>query len=51
MIYFHKEQIPDIIPQRDPIIMIDSATIFDSVSLQTTLTIHDKNWFVNNGIF
>lgn len=42
--------ITDLIPQRDPILMVDDAEAAGEQSARTTLTVRTTNWFASDGI-
>lgn len=42
--------ITDLIPQRDPILMVDDAQAAGEQSARTSLTVRENNWFASDGI-
>jgi predicted hotdog family 3-hydroxylacyl-ACP dehydratase len=46
----NKSQITEYIPQKKPIIMVDTIESFDDKSVLTTFKIENENIFVSNGV-
>lgn len=43
--------ITDLIPQRDPILMVDDAKVVSEGIVETFLVVRSNNWFCKDGLF
>lgn len=46
---FHNEQLFQLIPQRPPIVMVDSILCADEQGISTALTVQENNFFLQDG--
>ncbi|MCQ2336910.1 MAG: hypothetical protein MJ010_07005 [Paludibacteraceae bacterium] len=51
MKHYNSKQIEQLIPQREPIVMLSGVTVYDDGSVETELEITNDNIFADNGKF